>query len=146
MPISQHNLKNRILMGMKKRTKVSAEFSMSSLTDIIFLLLIFFMLTSSMVVPNALNLRLPGTSKKKNDVQPKYPPFEVKIKSNGSYLLDNASASFATIEKKARDRKKQSNKVSMIVSPDGKAPNEKVVAILDMAYRYQIDAIMGKYR
>ncbi len=36
-------------MAMKKRSKVSAEFSMSSLTDIIFLLLIFFMLTSSMV-------------------------------------------------------------------------------------------------
>jgi len=39
-------------MGMKKRSKVSAEFSMSSLTDIIFLLLIFFMLTSSMVQIN----------------------------------------------------------------------------------------------
>ena len=36
-------------MGLKKRTKVSAEFSMSSLTDIIFLLLIFFMLTSTLV-------------------------------------------------------------------------------------------------
>lgn len=36
-------------MGLKKRNKVSAEFSMSSLTDIIFLLLIFFMLTSSMI-------------------------------------------------------------------------------------------------
>ena len=37
-------------MGLKKRGKVSAEFSMSSLTDIIFLLLIFFMLTSKLVV------------------------------------------------------------------------------------------------
>lgn len=126
---------------MKKRTKVSAEFSMSSLTDIIFLLLIFFMLTSSMVVPNALNLRLPGQSKTKNDNQPKFPPFEVKIKSNGSYLLDGAPASLSTIEKKARERKRQSDKVSVIVSPAGKAPNEKVVAILDMAYRYKLDAI-----
>ncbi len=41
---------------MKKRNKVSAEFSMSSLTDIIFLLLIFFMLTSSMV---QINMPLP---------------------------------------------------------------------------------------
>ena len=36
-------------MGLKKRSEVSAEFSMSSLTDIIFLLLIFFMLTSTLV-------------------------------------------------------------------------------------------------
>ena len=44
---------------MKKRTKVSAEFSMSSLTDIIFLLLIFFMLTSSMV---QINVQLPESN------------------------------------------------------------------------------------
>ena len=36
-------------MSLKRQSKVSAEFSMSSLTDIIFLLLIFFMLTSKMV-------------------------------------------------------------------------------------------------
>ena len=71
-------------MGMKKRTKVSAEFSMSSLTDIIFLLLIFFMLTSSMVIPNGLNLRLSGQSNTKNDVQPKYPPLQVVINKNGN--------------------------------------------------------------
>jgi len=44
---------------MKKRSKVSAEFSMSSLTDIIFLLLIFFMLTSSMV---QINIKLPESN------------------------------------------------------------------------------------
>jgi len=46
---------------MKKRNKVSAEFSMSSLTDIIFLLLIFFMLTSSMV---NVNMELPVSDSK----------------------------------------------------------------------------------
>ncbi len=44
---------------MKKRSKVSAEFSMSSLTDIIFLLLIFFMLTSSVV---QINMTLPESN------------------------------------------------------------------------------------
>ncbi len=48
-------------MAVKKRNKVSAEFSMSSLTDIIFLLLIFFMLTSSMI---QINIELPESSSK----------------------------------------------------------------------------------
>lgn len=48
-------------MGLKKRSKVSAEFSMSSLTDIIFLLLIFFMLTSSIV---QINFQLPKSDSK----------------------------------------------------------------------------------
>ncbi len=49
-------------MGLKKRTKVSAEFSMSSLTDIIFLLLIFFMLTANFVQVD--NLELPESDSK----------------------------------------------------------------------------------
>ena len=48
-------------MAVKKRNKTSAEFSMSSLTDIIFLLLIFFMLTSSMI---QINIQLPESSSK----------------------------------------------------------------------------------
>ncbi len=128
-------------MGLKKRTKVSAEFSMSSLTDIIFLLLIFFMLTSSMVVPNALNLKMPGKTRSTAN-QPKYPPTEVKITSNGDYYLNGSKASRIGIEKEMRKLKSERSKFSMIIIPDDNVANEKVVAILDIAYRYQIDAIM----
>ena len=44
---------------IKRRTKTIGVFSMSSMTDIIFLLLIFFMLTSTIVVPNAIKVNLP---------------------------------------------------------------------------------------
>ena len=127
---------------MKKRNKASAEFSMSSLTDIIFLLLIFFMLTSSMVVPNALNLKLPGQSKSKQANQPKFPPSEVIINKNGTYVLNGSPAKKSSIEKAVRDQKKKTKKVSIIVVPHDDAPNESVVGILDIAYRYQVDAIM----
>lgn len=49
-------------MPIKRSNKVSAEFSASSMSDIIFLLLIFFMLTSTVVSTNALNLKLPSSS------------------------------------------------------------------------------------
>lgn len=48
-------------MALKNRNKINAEFSMSSLTDIIFLLLIFFMLTSSLV---QINMDLPVSDSK----------------------------------------------------------------------------------
>jgi biopolymer transport protein ExbD len=51
-------------MNLRGRNKVSAEFNMSSMTDIVFLLLIFFMLTSTMVTTNALDLVLPAKRKK----------------------------------------------------------------------------------
>jgi biopolymer transport protein ExbD len=49
-------------MAIKKSTKVLSEFSMSSMTDIVFLLLIFFLVTSTLVNPNALKLLLPKST------------------------------------------------------------------------------------
>lgn len=46
-------------MALKRRTKISPQFSMASMTDIIFLLLIFFMITSTVVSPNAIKVLLP---------------------------------------------------------------------------------------
>ncbi|MCB0596361.1 MAG: biopolymer transporter ExbD, partial [Phaeodactylibacter sp.] len=83
-------------MGLKKRSKVSAEFSMSSLTDIIFLLLIFFMLTSSLVAPNALNLKLPSSSKTSTPSTNKID--DVRISQGGNYYLNNRSISLEGLE------------------------------------------------
>lgn len=48
-------------MGLQTKNKVNAAFSMSSMTDIIFLLLIFFMLTSSFITPSGLQVNLPSS-------------------------------------------------------------------------------------
>jgi biopolymer transport protein ExbD len=50
-------------MAIKRKHKTSAEFSMASMTDMIFLLLIFFMITSTVVVPNAIKVLLPQSTK-----------------------------------------------------------------------------------
>jgi biopolymer transport protein ExbD len=50
-------------MALKRRTKTSESFSMASMTDIIFLLLIFFLITSTIVVPNAIKVTLPEAQK-----------------------------------------------------------------------------------
>lgn len=50
-------------MALKRKKKINAEFSMASMTDMIFLLLIFFMITSTVVVPNAIKVVLPQSQK-----------------------------------------------------------------------------------
>jgi biopolymer transport protein ExbD len=84
-------------MAIKKRGKVNAEFNMSSLTDIIFLLLIFFMLTSSIVIPNALNLQLPG--KKTSPPPPTAKNKIVAVSENGTYSLNGAPINLSGIER-----------------------------------------------
>jgi len=84
-------------MGFKKKSKVSAEFSMSSLTDIIFLLLIFFMLTSSLVTPNALNLKLPGKKSTNTSTSPSTIK-SVSISKKGTYFLDGSRIEYAELK------------------------------------------------
>ena len=70
-------------MAIKRRTKADPSFSMSSMTDIVFLLLIFFLVTSTLINPNALKLLLPKSS---NQIAAK-PMLSVSIKqiSNNRY-------------------------------------------------------------
>lgn len=129
-------------MGLKKKTKVSAEFSMSSMTDIIFLLLIFFMLTSTLVAPNALNLKLPGTSSSKPTSTSNLD--EVTISRSGDYYLNgkrtNIGSLESTLAKKARSA--GARKMDILISPDKNTPVEAVVAVMNIAMTYKINGIL----
>ena len=129
-------------MGIKKRNKVNAQFSMSSLTDIIFLLLIFFMLTSSLVAPNALNLKLPGSSR--TNVASSDRMDDVRISSSGRFYLNGEQIDLARLDGQLRSMAGRSGKqMNMTISPDSGAPTEAVVAIMDIAMRYNINGILS---
>lgn len=72
-------------MGLKKRNKFNAEFNMSSLTDIIFLLLIFFMLTSSLTSPNAQDIDRPTSNSKTPSPQ----NVALSLTKEGKYFVDS---------------------------------------------------------
>lgn len=129
-------------MGIKKRNKVSAEFNMSSLTDIIFLLLIFFMLTSTLVAPNALNLKLPGSSRNKV-VNPSRMD-DVGISDSGNYFLNGKRITLTELEGQLRSKTlRSSEKVNITISPETGAPVEFVVAVMDIALRLDINGVLS---
>ena len=127
-------------MGLKKRSKVNAEFSMSSLTDIIFLLLIFFMLTSTVVAPHALNLKMPGRSD--TPASPSTSNLDdVRIDDSGNFYLNSRRIAQSELEGRLSS---QANKdVSILISPDKNAPVEGVVAVMDMAMRFNINGVLA---
>ncbi|MFT5833683.1 MAG: biopolymer transport protein ExbD [Cognaticolwellia sp.] len=129
-------------MGLKKRNKVSAEFNMSSLTDIIFLLLIFFMLTSTLVSPNALNLKLPGSSSK--TVAPSTISVSVDTDRN-FYLKTDRINPDDLIELLKAEIAKEKNRedVTLVINTDKSVPIEDVVKVMDAAYKLQIKAILA---
>lgn len=129
-------------MGIKKRSKASAEFNMSSLSDIIFLLLIFFMLTSGLVAPNALNLKLPGSSNAKT-VLPKQTD-EVRISAEGGYFLNGRRLDLDVV---AQELERRSSPTPMdynfTIAPEKGTPVEHVVAVMDIALRLNINGILA---
>ncbi len=127
-------------MALKKRSKVSAEFNMSSLTDIIFLLLIFFMLTSTVVAPNALNLKMPGRAD-----TPASPDAdrldEVRIDADGAFFFNDRRIDAGELEGQLRGR--SGTGYSMLIAPDREAPVEGVVTIMDLAMRLDINGVLA---
>jgi len=129
-------------MGLKKRSKVSAEFNMSSLTDIIFLLLIFFMLTSTLVAPNAINLKLPSSSNSPSSVSPSQLD-DVRINSRGQIYFNRRRVSKSQLNTSLKNTKRKGGrKASITLSPDLKAPTETVVYVMDKARQLNVNAVL----
>ncbi|MEM1357871.1 MAG: biopolymer transporter ExbD [Bacteroidota bacterium] len=127
-------------MGLKKRSRVSAEFNMSSLTDIIFLLLIFFMLTSTVVAPNALNLKMPGRAD--TPAQPSGKKLDdIRIDNRGDFFLNGRRISATELESQLSA--KANSDYAMLISPDKRAPIEGVVLILDLVKRLNIEGVLA---
>lgn len=80
-------------MAIKPSNKVSAEFSTASMTDVIFLLILFFLLTSTIVNPNALNLVLPSSLSKTTVNQ----PVSVSISADLKYYIGKEPVQFVNL-------------------------------------------------
>ncbi|MGC3978313.1 MAG: biopolymer transporter ExbD [Paludibacteraceae bacterium] len=71
-------------MALKRRNRAEAAFSMASMTDIIFLLLLFFVISSTMTTPNDIQVNLPESSAKTSTKQV---IARVSIDKSGNYFL-----------------------------------------------------------
>lgn len=124
---------------MKKRNKVSAEFSMSSLTDIIFLLLIFFMLTSSMV---QINMPLPES----DSVTVAPTDLAVMLFKDGSVTVKGNKSSKSRLErdiaKAVRESKNKGNATISIISESGTSW-ERVHKVMQIASGLGVRAIIA---
>lgn len=126
-------------MNLRGRNKVSPNFNMSSMTDIVFLLLIFFMLTSTLVTTNALDLLLPTakgkTSKNQN--------ISVSIDENLNYYIDANPVSSNDIESKLKRMLDGEAEPAIIIRAEKSVPIDNVVKILDIARRNKYKAILA---
>ena len=126
-------------MNLRGRNKVSPEFNMSSMTDIVFLLLIFFMLTSTMVTTNALDLVLPK-AKGKTDSNKN---ISVSINKDLEFYIDKEAVPETELEAKLLSALGSDKEKAIILRAEEGVPIEKAVNVLDIANRNQIKVVLA---
>lgn len=115
-------------MDLRSKHKVSAAFSMSSMTDIIFLLLIFFMLTSNFITPSGLPVKLPS-SKSSNIVMQKV---TVTITQDLQYFVNSQRTTLRGIEGLLRNELTRQEGV-VVLHIDKEVPVEYLVRVAGIA-------------
>ncbi|WP_085515681.1 ExbD/TolR family protein [Marivirga sericea] len=116
-------------MSMKSRHNVDPAFSMSSMTDIIFLLLIFFMLTSSFITPSGLPVNLPS-SKSTNIVMQKV---SVTITKDMLYFVNDKRVAVSDIETAIKRELRNADEGVVVLHIDKSVPTEHLVRVAGIA-------------
>ena len=126
-------------MALKSRNKVSPNFNMSSMTDIVFLLLIFFMLTSTLVSPNALKLLLPNSKAKTLEKQ----TISVSINKDLEFYINEMLVNESNLENKLNEVLINQIEPAIVLHVDKSVEIEHVVKVMDIAYRNKYKIVLA---
>jgi biopolymer transport protein ExbD len=132
-------------MAIKRNTKVLSDMSMSSMTDLVFLLLIFFLITSTLVNPNALKLLLPKST---GQVSAKA-TVSVSIKDWGNDLYtyhlngDETPVQFSDLEDGLVSQLQSEEDPTFSIYSDETVPVREIVAVMNIAKRNHYKVILA---
>ena len=131
-------------MALKRRTKVNEAFSMASMTDVIFLLLIFFMVTSTVVIPNAIKVTLPQAQKQ----TAAKPLMRVTIDANLNYYVafgkqKEVQVSFDEITPFLQDSYAKEPEMIVALYADETVPYKEIVKILNIANENKFKMVLA---
>ena len=119
-------------MNLRSKHKVSAAFNMSSMTDVIFLLLIFFMLTASFVTPSGLPVNLPASKSSKIILQ----KVSVTITKDRKFFVNDKKVTTNKLEMVLRNE--LANKEGVVVLHcDKDVPVEDLVLVAGIATKLE---------
>lgn len=114
-------------MPIKSRNKISTEFSMASMSDLVFLLLIFFMLSSTLVSPNAIKLLLPSSTSKTMAKQ----SITVYINDQFQFFVNETAADEKSLEPALLQLLSGQSDATIVLRSDRTVPVQYVVTVID---------------
>ncbi len=116
-------------MAITNRNKISVSFSSTGMTDVVFNLLIFFMLTSTLVHPTALKLLLPKGSAQTSAK----PQTTVSITADQRYYVEQQPVTLTELEEVLKQKLGSNPDTYISLHADKTVPFESVVQVLNIA-------------
>jgi biopolymer transport protein ExbD len=126
-------------MDIRGRNKVTPEFNMSSMTDIVFLLLIFFMLASTLVTTSAIDILLPKASGKTQNKK----SVSVSIKKDLTYYIDQKRVGESVLESQLLAALSDKESPTIVLRAEKSVPVDNVVKVMDIANRNKLKVILA---
>ena len=127
-------------MDFKTSNKITPNFNMSSMTDVVFLLLIFFMIASTLAKNlNTIDVKLPqakGKSENRDNVS-------VSIDNKNRYYLDGEFVGKKDVRDKLIKKISKSNKRVIILRSDNKVPISEIVYLMDIANKNSVKVVLA---
>ena len=127
-------------MNLKGRNKITPEFNMSSMTDIVFLLLIFFMIASTLAKNlDTIDVKLPhakGKTENRNTVS-------LTINNRSQFYLDSKQISKSRIEKELIAKLKGYKVPAIVLRAEEKVPIDQVVYVMNIANQNSIKVVLA---
>ena len=126
-------------MNLRGRNKIDPTFNMSSMTDIVFLLLIFFMITSTLVTVSAIDVLLPKASGKTENTK----SLGVTITNNSLFFIDKTQVSAADLETEILRKIGTDKQKTIVIRGDKEVPYKNVMRVIDIANRNKLKMILA---
>lgn len=127
-------------MNLRRRNKLTSELSTSSLNDIMFFLLLFFLITSTLVSPNVMKLLLPnansGKAMSKQNIT-------VSVSSDLEYYVDNKPVPFENLEATIIQNITGKEEPTVILKVDKSVQIQNLVDLLDIGNRNKIKMVLA---
>ncbi len=124
-------------MAIETRNKIDANFNMASMSDLVFLLLIFFMLTSTLVSPNAIKLLLPSSNSKTMAKQ----SLTVYINKSRNFFLEDKPVKPSQLKQQIYSKIRTNTQATIVLRADKSVPVQDIVTVIDA-----INQINTKYK
>ena len=126
-------------MGLQSRNNVDVGFSMSSMSDIVFLLLIFFIVISTLISPYGLNVLLPN-SKAKNTTPRSV---TITITKDKVFALNGIEMDISVVEDNLKAELSGIEDPGVVLKADVMVPHGVVVRIMDIAHRNRYKLVIA---